>query len=269
MLAFALAVALAPPESLTADEIMTRVAENQERAQEARARYVYRQDVIGRMVRGNGKIAREEKRVYTVTPTADGTTKEMTSLTGRYLKSGQYNEYTEKDFHYKGLDIDCDLLNDLLDDLVEDKDSKDGVDKDLFPLRKEKIEKYVFTLKDTKPYKGRLVYRIAFRPKDKSDFDWKGEALIDAEEFEPVSIATNLSRNLPTAVKVLLGTDIKQLGYAIDYQRVAPRVWFPVSYGTEFHLKAVFFYSRTVTMSVKSSDFKATEVESKINYTDK
>ena len=208
MLALALAVTLTS-DGPTADEIMVRVAENQQRAQEARARYVYHQDVLGRLVRNNGKIAREEKRTYTVTPSPEGTTKDMTSFSGRYSRGGKFVEYSEKRHQYKGTDIDGEVLSDLIDELTEDKDSKDGVASDLFPLPKDKIGEYSFTLAETKTYRGRTVHRIEFRPKDRSDYGWKGEALIDAEEFEPLSISTKLSRGIPTAVKVLLGTDLK------------------------------------------------------------
>lgn len=267
MFALALALVLAP-EDLSAGEIMSRVADNQQRALEARARYVYRQDVSGRLLRGGGKVAREEKRVYTVAPTPDGTQKELNSLQGRYEKGGKYYDYTEKGFQYKDTDIDGDLLDDLIDELVDDKGSRDGIDHDLFPLRREKIGNYDFKLLESKDFRGRRVHRIEFQPKDKSDFGWKGEALIDADEFEPVSIYTKLSRGIPAAVKILLGTDVKQLGFSIEYARVAPGVWFPASYGSEFHLRAVFFYARTITLSTKNSDFRITGAESTITYKD-
>jgi hypothetical protein len=46
-------------------------------------------------------------------------------------------------------------------------------------------------------------------------------------------------------------------------------LWFPVSYGTEFYFKVLYFYARTVTISMKNSDFKATDVQSQITYSDK
>jgi hypothetical protein len=290
MLALAVVLAVGP-EGPTAEDIMAKVAENQQRAHEARARYVYRQDVLGRLIRNGGKIAREEKRVYTVMPEAQGVRKELTSFEGRYQKGGKYFEYKEKGYQYKDVDIDGALLGDMVDDLVGDPhsgsrsahikidvndhaldnhlshdSSGDDIKKDLFPLRKDKLDQYQFQLLETKTYRGRQVYRIEFRPKDKNDFGWKGEALIDAEEYEPVSIWTRLSRGIPVAVKVLLGTDVKQLGFSVEYARVAPGLWFPVSYGTEFHIRAVFFYARTITLSLKSSDFRATDVQSSVSY---
>jgi hypothetical protein len=157
----------------------------------------------------------------------------------------------------------------MIDDLVDDKHAKDGVSHDVFPLRANKLNEYKFKLEETKQVKGRRVYRISYRPKDKEEFGWMGEVLVDAEEYQPVTVYSKLSRGIPAAVKILLGTDIKQLGFSVSYQRVGEGVWFPVSYGTEFYIRAVFFYARTVTMSLKNSDFKATDVQSSISYSDK
>ena len=261
------ALLLAPPES--AGEIMAKVADNVERAYEARSRYVYRQEIKGRLMRGNGKLSREETREYTVAPVADGQKKELTRFEGRYERGGKFHPYNEPGYQYKDMDIDGDLLSDLVDDLVNDKESKDGMEMDTFPLRKSKLDKYAFTLVESKEYRGRKVHRITYKPKDREDFDWKGEVIVDAEEYQPVSVSSKMSRGIPTAVKVLLGTDVKQLGFSIDYQRVDKDLWFPVSYGTEFYLRAVFFYARTITMSAKNSDFKLTDVTSSIRYDEK
>ena len=51
--------------------IMARVGENQERASELRKEFTFHQKQLLRMNRGNGKIAREEKREYDVAPGAD------------------------------------------------------------------------------------------------------------------------------------------------------------------------------------------------------
>jgi len=264
MLAVVMALLLQPPES--ADEIMAKVAENMERAYEARSRYVYKQDVKGRLLRGNGKLSREEIREYTVAPDAKGQKKELTKFEGRYEKGGKLHPYDKPGYQYKDTDIDGDLLSDLIDDLVDDKESKDGMEMDTFPLRRGKLEKYSFKLEETKAYRGRQVHRITYKPKDKEDWDWKGEVIVDAEEYQPVSVSSKMSRGIPMAVKVLLGTDIKQLGMSIDYQRVDKDLWFPVSYGTEFYVRAVFFYARTITMSAKNSDFRLTDVTSSITY---
>lgn len=252
--------------ALTADEIMSRVSENQQRAVEARAHWVYTQKTHAKLLRPGGKMAREERREYVVTPQADKLNKELKSFEGAYEKGGKLVAYDKPGYQYKGIDIDGDLINDLTEDLTNDKKAKDGIDPDLFPLTREKQEEYEFTLKGTSEIKGRKAYKIAFRPKDRNEFAWAGEALIDAEEFQPAMIYTKLSRKIPAAVRVLLGTNFDQLGFSINYQRVADGVWFPSSYGTEFHFNLAFFYRRTVTFSMANSEFRKADVASAISY---
>src|SRR5271154_273733 len=86
----------------TADEIMAKVAENQTRAEEARAGFVYRQDVLVRMKRSDGKLAREEDREYTVTPEAHGIKREMVHFAGKYGVNGQEVAYSEPIDHHAG-----------------------------------------------------------------------------------------------------------------------------------------------------------------------
>jgi len=67
-------------------------------------------------------------------------------------------------------------------------------------------------------------------------------------------------------VKVLLGTNIKSLGFAVAYQKFADGVWFPVSYGGEFEVRAVFFYKRTISVSLVNSDFRRADVTTNIAF---
>jgi hypothetical protein len=61
------------PES--AETIMSKVAQNQDRAQEMRSAFVYKQNLMIRFKRGNGKVCREELREFAVAPTAKETEK--------------------------------------------------------------------------------------------------------------------------------------------------------------------------------------------------
>jgi hypothetical protein len=70
------------------------------------------------------------------------------------------------------------------DDAINDK-SKDSIARDLFPLTSEEQKRYSFELAGVETLRGRNVYRVRFRPLDKGNLTWAGEALIDAEEFEP------------------------------------------------------------------------------------
>ena len=111
---------------------------------------------------------------------------------------------------------------------------------------------------------GRDVYHVSFRPKDKSDFDWKGEAFIDAAEFEPVVVYTEMSRKIPLAVRTLLGTNLPGLGFSVTYDRQPDGVWFPVSFGTEFRMRVLFFIARDISMSLTNSHFEKTHADMRI-----
>ena len=43
-------------------------------------------------------------------------------------------------------------------------------------------------------------------------------------------------------------------------------MWFPVSYGGEFEIRAVFFYKRTISVAMVNGDFKRTSVNSSVTY---
>lgn len=249
--------------------IMARVGENQTRASELRRQYTFHQKQLLRMNRGNGKVAREEHREYDVTPGADRASKRLVAFDGRYQYKGKYVAYDRPGYTYKDMDIDGELIDDLSNDLTDDHHSRDGISCNLFPLTASEQRRYTFRLLGTEPYRGRQVYRVAFEPRPHQDFDdaaWKGEALIDTAEYQPVSVYTKLALKIPLAVKTLLGTDIKGLGFSVAYQKFDEGVWFPVSYGGEFEIRAVFFYKRTIAVNMVNSDFRRANVTSNVSY---
>jgi len=248
--------------SLPVNEIMARVAANQDQAQQARAEYVYHQHIHVATLRTNGKLAREETADYSVTPTPDGTKKELKHIDGRYWHKGEYLEFQGEPVPESD-SLDGNLVHDFRDDLSNDK-SKDGLASDLFPLTSEQQKRYVFELAGEDTVQGRKVYRVRFRPADKDELTWAGEALIDATEFEPVRVYTKLSRKIPLVFRTLLGTDLPGLGFNVEYKRFDEGVWFPVSFGTEFRLRVVFFINRDITVSLQNSAFQRTKVQSKI-----
>jgi hypothetical protein len=250
----------------TVDQIMKRVAENQARAQEMRRAYLYNQKVLARFTRSNGKLAREEKLDYLVTPSPAGIEKKLVHFEGKYEHKGKIYPYDEQGKEYKDLDIDGDLIKDMVNDMTSDKESKDGIAHDLFPLTAGEQAKYLFTLDDKETYRGRQVYRISFRPKPHEDGNWKGDALIDTAECQPVVVNTKLAFRIPAAVKVLLGTDIRGLGFSVSYEKFDDGLWFPVSYGGEFHVRAVFFYARNMSISMVNSGFERAKVTSRVAY---
>ena len=99
---------------------------------------------------------------------------------------------------------------------------------------------------------------------------WEGEVWVDAEELMPVRIETKLARGIPWAVRTFLGTNVQQLGFSITYARQAlpdgTAAWFPATYGTEFKLNVLFFFKRTLSLSLESFDFRRTGAESTIEF---
>src|SRR5947209_16773226 len=115
-------------------QIMSRVGINQAKSQDLRENYVFHQKQLLRFVRGNGKVAREEHREYTITPKGRGVDKELTRFDGKYERHGRFISYDKPGYEYKGLDIDGDLINDMSNDMTDDKQSRDGISHNLFPL---------------------------------------------------------------------------------------------------------------------------------------
>ncbi len=244
---------------LTAAEIMRRVAGNQDREQQARNQFVYEQKQHRIMRSKNGKLLREEYWTYSVIPGPKGTEKKLQSVKGRYLKKGKYLPFEGQPIpEVGGLDV-------TFDDNT-DSSTRDGFDKDLFPLTSEEQTKYTFENLGEQVVNGRPAYRIQFRPLDRHDYRWIGEAFIDKAEFQPVRVYTRLSRKLPFAVRTMLGTDVPGLGMNIAYTRVDKDLWFPSSYGTEYSARALFLLNRTFTESTENMNFRRTSVDSQVQF---
>ncbi len=247
---------------LTADAIMARVAANQDRSDALRKQYVYCQHIHIVSHRSNGKVLREESADYDVVPAADGTKKELKTITGRYWSKGEYETFQGQPVPETG-SLDGGLIEGFRDDLLNEK-TKDGLAKDLFPLTSEEQKAYEFKLLGSGMEDGRSVYHIAFRPKDRDEITWAGEAYIDAAEFEPVRVFTKLSRRIPLGVRIFLGTDLPGIGFNVVYKRQEDGVWFPATFGTEFKIHVVFFINRQVTIALENSRFEHTHVESRM-----
>jgi hypothetical protein len=247
---------------LTADEIMARVAANQDRSVVLRKQYVYLQHTHILTRKPNGRLLREETADYDVVPTADGTQKELKTITGRYWNKGKYEVFEGEPVPESG-SLDGGLIHDFREDLSNEK-SKDGLAKNLFPLTTEGQKDYAFQLLGLEMQAGRNVYHVGFRPKDKNDISWAGEAYIDAAEFQPVRVFTKLSHRIPFAVRTFLGTDLPGIGFNVVYTRQEDGVWFPSTFGTEFRIHALFFINREMTVSLENTGFQHTHVESKM-----
>jgi hypothetical protein len=206
----ALQSASTPP---SAAEIMSRVAANQDREQAERNQFVYERKVHRTLRTKTGKLLRDENWVFAMTPGLKGTDMKLISVKGRYWKRNQY-------LMFDGLPIPTVGVLEVTLDLTTDTNSRDAIDKDLFPLTTDEQQKYTFGLLGERAVRGRQAYDIQFRPINKRDFGWMGEALIDKEEFQPISVHTQLSRKVPVVVRTALGTNVHGVGYNIEYTRV-------------------------------------------------
>ncbi len=252
-------------ETLTADEIMRRVAENQTKAQEARASYVYDMNVFVRLKRANGKLAREESRDYVVAPGATGAKRKLVNVAGKILDGKKETTYSEAGYKTKDMDIDGSLTDSFARDAMWRKGEM-GPMMSWFPLTDARRKYYDFSLKGEEHFGGYDVYKIDFDGHGEDDDCWKGEALIEKNEFQPVLITSHWTCKIPTAVTIMLGINVHNIGAKITYQRFDKGVWFPVASGGEMKLRVFFGYARTIAFSAKNSGFRKADVQTAIEF---
>lgn len=281
-LAFSCAIAYGQQPPPTPESIMAQVAANQDRAEAERTRYVYTQHarVISR--RGSTVMC-EEITDSRITPAPTGVHTELLKLNGRLLRKGRYLPYTTLppdktlpppkppatqttgDSININLDenTDRDLVENIRANLINDK-SRDGLNARLFPLTTKNQAEYIFHLAARERMNGRDVFHIVFAPKDKSDFDWKGDAYIDVTAYQPVLIRTDLARKVPLAVRALLGTNVPGLGFTVVYAPQPDNIWFPVSFGSEFKIHVLFFFRRQIIIDAQNAAFEKTHTGARI-----
>lgn len=285
----------------SAESVMARVGENQDRAEAERAHYVYVQHA--KMVSRHGNSVKcEEVTEYRMTPSSDGSVEQLLKVDGRYLKDHNYVTYTKllprdedkpkdsgketgkaenKEQHTKAKEdppkkdkdpafdpnseetIDRDIVENIRWSLIHDK-SKDGISAHLFPLTTKDQADYAFRMIGRERMNGRDVFHLAFRPKKKDDFGWSGDAYVDTAAYQPVLITTGMSRKIPFAVRTLLGTNLPGLGFTVTYAPQTDGVWFPVTFSTEFKIHVLFFFNREIILDAQNRDFEKTHVSSRI-----
>lgn len=243
--------------------IMSKVATNLQQGSELRKSYVYAQEIHTRLLRTNSKLAREERREYTVTPDGKSTKKKLVQLEGQFEKNKKLHPYTETSDRPFG--IDGVIIQVLADESINDEESKDGIGMGFFPFLPKDLPDYKFSFVKTETYRGRQIHRISFEGKTKKN-PWAGEALIDVEDLHPLSIQTKLNFKMPLLVKTMLGTNLRQTGFSLTYTRIAPGIWFPATFGTEMRFDLLFGYKRVITMSMESSNFKRTSADSTVSF---
>lgn len=287
----------------SAETVMNRVAVNQDTAQAERAHYVYVQHAKMTSRRGKTVMC-EEITDYRFTPSTDGTDEQLLKVDGRFLKNKEFINYNKllprdedkpkdaaKDADKKQPEkkqdkandkdkkkdkdkdpvfdpnsdetLDRDLVENMRWNLIHDK-SKDGIAQHLFPLTTKDQANYSFRMIGRERLNDRDVYHIAFRPKEKNDFGWSGDAYIDTTAFQPVLVTTSMARKIPFAVRTLLGTDVPGLGFTIRYAPQPDGVWFPVNFSTEFKIHVLYFFHRQIILDAQNRDFEQTHVTSRI-----
>ena len=288
------------PPAFSAQAIMARVAANQDRTETERTHYVYIQHARVQSRKGSAVMC-EEVTDTRIVPGPKGQTRELLALSGHVREGKRVIRYTvlpsretagvqhdeTKSDDDKGAsvnigdketvldadarntpvavnDTDIDLVESMRRSFTSDGGSKDGVSARLFPLTTAVQKNMAFDLKGREPKNGHDTFHIAFRPKDDSDYDWKGDAWIDARDFQPVVVRTALSHNIPLGVRMLLGTSVPGLGFTVIY---GPQggVWFPVSFGSEFNIHVLFAFHRKIVVDVENRSFERTHVTSTIH----
>lgn len=159
--------------------------------------------------------------------------------------------------------IDRDLVENIRWNLIHDK-SKDGINAHLFPLTSKQQADYTFRMIGRERLNSRDVFHITFRPKNKDDFGWSGDAYIDTTAYQPVLITTAMARKIPFAVRTLLGTNVPGLGFTVTYAPQADGVWFPVTFSTEFKIHVLYFFHRQLFLNAENREFEKTHVTSRI-----
>jgi hypothetical protein len=153
----------------------------------------------------------------------------------------------------------------LRKELTEDGKAKDGLSRELFPLTAKEQRKYDFQLAGNEVYRG-SAYKVKFTPKAKSEGEWAGEVLVSRDDCQPVLITTHLAHKIPLLVRTALGTNLHGVGFSVRYQKFDEGLWFPVSYGTEFRVRALFFYNRNIVISLENLGFQRANVSSSIEF---
>ncbi len=159
--------------------------------------------------------------------------------------------------------LDRDLVENMRKNLMHEK-SKDGINAHLFPLTSKEQENYTYQLVGRERMNGHDCFHITFRPKDKDEFGWKGDAYIDTAAYQPVSVTTVMARKIPFAVRTLLGTDVPGLGFTVVYAPQVDGVWFPASFSTEFKIHVLYFFHREIVLDAQNREFEKTHVTTRM-----
>ena len=251
-------------------EILEALVANQEKAIAARNAWLFRQRTFVRLLRSNGDLAREQAREFDVRPMPDGIEREQTAFEGKVAIGKEIYPYADPSYRTGDIDLDGEIAESFAEDVLFHKESRDNLSDEFFPISRTMLARHDFRLAGEEIYRERPVYRLTFRPAKKSRDtergDWKGEVLVDAETFQPVLVITQQAHGVPFAVRTLLGSNVKQFGFKLEYAEVEEGLWFPKRYSGEFSLRVLFGYSRRIALSVENFEFQKATAESTIRF---
>lgn len=171
--------------------------------------------------------------------------------------SSDGNGHNDITIEIGGDSVDRQIVEHMRQNLLHD-DSKDGLTSHLFPLTTDDQKDYAFQMIGRERMNGRDVFHIVFRPKDKNDYAWKGDAYIDTTAYQPVLVTTGLSRRIPFAVRTFLGTNLPGVGFTVTYASQPDGVWFPSTFSTEFKIEVLFFFRREIILDAQNREFEKT-----------
>ncbi len=266
--------------------ILDAVRKQQAEGKQQRSRWMFQQQVLVRMLRGKGVLAREELRQYRVRPTVKLIERDLLSLEGKVAIKGTVHPYSDPEYRTGNFDLDGEIVQSFAEDVMFHKGGDDSLEDSMYPLSDAMMARHQFEFHGEERYQGREVYRFTFQPNpkqgkkagqgkdDESSREteearrgfWEGEMLVDRTTLAPVLVVTHQARNVPLVVRTLLGSNVKQFGYKLEYAQMPDGTWFPSRYSGEFSLRVLFGYSRRIAVSAVNSSFQRASADTEIRY---
>ena len=243
---------------------MAKVAANQDRSEQARKQYVYRQHIHVVTRKTNGKLMREETTDYQMVPQADKTHRQLEKLTGKYWDKHKYIEFSGEPCPRHGQPR-CrpGQGHARRPDRTEVERRIRAEPVSVFDEEAARLHASSWLVvrrsKDTMPTAS------ALRRPTRAEYDWAGEAYIDAADFEPIYVYTKLSRKLPFAVQnACWAPTFRASDTACVTKSSRAECGFRRLTAPSLRLHVLFFLNREMMVSLDNKDFQQTHVETKI-----
>ena len=252
--------------------LLGSIQTQQQQASEQRTRWNFDQHIMVRLLRSKGRLAREELRHYRVQPTAETLTRDLVSVQGKVVIKGTEYPYDDPEYRSGDIDLDGELVESFAEDVLFHQNDKDGIGDSMYPLSAKMMDRHRFTLHGSEGYRDRQVYRLTFQPLSKRDSAdgeagiWEGEVLVDCATLAPVLVTTHQARKVPFVVRTMLGSNVQQVGFKLEYAQMTDGEWFPLRYSGEFSLRVLFGYSRRIALSVRNENFERASADDVIRY---